>query len=606
MALVNVAAELVRRGRKVLVVDFDLEAPGLETYKHLHPPKPHPGIVEYVTEFRRTNEVPNLLDPDEPYIYEATKARPIGKKGGRLWVMPAGRRDKAYRNALVDLDWQQLYAKQHGFLLFEDTKKGWEVELKPEYVLIDSRTGDTDVLGICTRQLPDAVVMMFTPNEQNLAGLENVCRDIRCEKTRLEKPIKLHFVASNVPNQDDEDHHLRKHLGRFRKKLAISDDTPIPIIHRNETLQLLNQPVFVLDRPHSWLAGEYRALVRVLQVENLEDRVSALVFLREIQKERSWNVGHVIPEDANHLKGVTFQFWSDAKVLFRVGEYLLRYREPSMALKRLNRVLELDPDFGDALFERALCHRMLRDDAAAAEDLFHYLRDHGTRSEKNESALLELLSISLDEFLKTLDLPPVKVSIFCRDSHDSHAGLWLLSKISVRLIQERRWDEAIRCFEHRKVKELIESGNRLDLPTWKPLHAFHLAMAHWGKAGEPRRKYCVQALRAYEPIMDYNPFSSMLGDEEDPYDCSSFKFYGSWFQDLSLLYWGAGDTQKAEEALGKALAGLGEPGDLVFDLGVSSWTFRETTVLEYRKDCEEIRRMIHGERVRPAFLGPQR
>ncbi len=53
MALVNVAAELVRRGRKVLVVDFDLEAPGLETYKHLRPPKPHPGIVEYVTEFRR-------------------------------------------------------------------------------------------------------------------------------------------------------------------------------------------------------------------------------------------------------------------------------------------------------------------------------------------------------------------------------------------------------------------------------------------------------------------------------------------------------------------------------------------------------------------------
>src|SRR5271168_2494145 len=82
MALVNVAAELVRRGRKVLVVDFDLQAPGLETYRHIQPPtsrsgpdKPtrkirlddddglqpptsrsgsgtgHPGIVEYVTEY---------------------------------------------------------------------------------------------------------------------------------------------------------------------------------------------------------------------------------------------------------------------------------------------------------------------------------------------------------------------------------------------------------------------------------------------------------------------------------------------------------------------------------------------------------------------------
>src|SRR5947208_4220930 len=84
MALVNVAAELVRRGRKVLVVDFDLEAPGLETYKRLRPQQPHPGIVEYVTEFRRTQAVPDLRE----YIYET---KPIGKRGGRLWVMPAGR-----------------------------------------------------------------------------------------------------------------------------------------------------------------------------------------------------------------------------------------------------------------------------------------------------------------------------------------------------------------------------------------------------------------------------------------------------------------------------------------------------------------------------------
>src|SRR5260370_5393266 len=198
MALVNIAAELVRRGRKVLVVDWDLEAPGLETYKHLQPPKPHPGIVEYVTEFRRSNAVPDFHD----YMYET---KPIGNKGGRLWVMPAGRRDRAYRTALANLDWQRLYKEEEGFLLFEDSKMGWQEELKPDYVLIDSRTGDTDVLGICTRQLPDSVVLMFTPNEQNLAGLENICRDIRREATEgLKKQIRLHFVASNVPNLDDE------------------------------------------------------------------------------------------------------------------------------------------------------------------------------------------------------------------------------------------------------------------------------------------------------------------------------------------------------------------------------------------------------------------
>ena len=32
MALVNVAVELANTGRRVLVVDFDLEAPGLDTF----------------------------------------------------------------------------------------------------------------------------------------------------------------------------------------------------------------------------------------------------------------------------------------------------------------------------------------------------------------------------------------------------------------------------------------------------------------------------------------------------------------------------------------------------------------------------------------------
>ena len=79
-----------RIGRKVLVVDFDLESPGLETFDRLRPPKPHPGIVEFVTDYRRTMQSPDVRDT-------SMKLAPVGKKGGRLWVMPAGRRDAYYR-----------------------------------------------------------------------------------------------------------------------------------------------------------------------------------------------------------------------------------------------------------------------------------------------------------------------------------------------------------------------------------------------------------------------------------------------------------------------------------------------------------------------------
>jgi MinD-like ATPase involved in chromosome partitioning or flagellar assembly len=271
LALVNIGAELARRGRKVLLVDFDLEAPGLETFARLRPPKPHPGIVEFVTEYERTMQAPDVRE----YIYEAPA---VGKKGGRLWVMPAGRRDANYQAALINIDWNRLYGERDGFLLFEDTKAQWKQEFQPDYVLIDSRTGHTDVEGICTRQLADSVVLMFMPNEQNLIGLEGVCRAIRIEETEgLKKSIRLHFVAANVPDLDDEDRILHRQIQAFRKRLDIKAFSGV--IRRYENMNLLDQSVFTLDHPHTRLAHSYRRLLRTLLMDNLADRDGALLFL---------------------------------------------------------------------------------------------------------------------------------------------------------------------------------------------------------------------------------------------------------------------------------------------------------------------------------------
>jgi MinD-like ATPase involved in chromosome partitioning or flagellar assembly len=366
MALVNVAAELVRRGRRVLVVDFDLEAPGLETYKHLRPPEPHPGIVEYVTDYRRTYEVPNLLD----YIYAAES---IGKKGGRLWVMPAGRRDRDYRNALVALNWKRLYKEEDGFLLFEDMKKGWDEELKPDYVLIDSRTGDTDVLGICTRQLPDSAVLMFAPNEQNLAGLESVCRDIRREETvGLKKKIHLHFVAANVPNLDDENRILRRQLNAFCERLEIKWIDGV--IRRYESLNLLDQSVFTLDRPHTRLARAYRRLLRMLLKDNLADRDGVLSFLghptRALTLDGGMNAGYLHMAETNHLYRIARHFLNDIEILNEVGWSLMQRGDYWSARRVFDRVLELDPTHTDANYHQMYEERKVYDvrSHAAAED----------------------------------------------------------------------------------------------------------------------------------------------------------------------------------------------------------------------------------------------
>src|SRR5262249_40959971 len=147
-----------------------------------------------------------------------------------------------------------------------------------------SRTGHTDVAGICTRQLPDSVVLLFHPDRQNLRGLARVVRQIRHEESEpRNKKIKLYFVMSNVPDLDDEDQILASNMRRFSEVLGY--DSLTATIHRYSSLALLNQVVFALDRPNSRLARQYRGLVKELVRGNLEDREGALSFLSDVDEK---------------------------------------------------------------------------------------------------------------------------------------------------------------------------------------------------------------------------------------------------------------------------------------------------------------------------------
>ena len=145
-------------------------------------------------------------------------------------------------------------------------------------MLIDSRTGHTDTAGICTRQLTDAVLILFFPNEQNLRGLTKVVQDIRSEARKpRKKKIDLHFVMSNVPDLDDEDRILESKINAFQKQLDFRREPMV--VHRYNSLALLNQVVFTKDRPGSRLAQEYHDVVREIVRGNLEDREGALDYI---------------------------------------------------------------------------------------------------------------------------------------------------------------------------------------------------------------------------------------------------------------------------------------------------------------------------------------
>ncbi len=178
-ALANVAVLLAKWGWKTLVVDFDLEAPGLHNYLG--------GLL-------RSNRGPGLVDLVLAHMQGApldwgsvTQNLDLGTDGGHLDLLRAGRvkeDQEGYRADLQKLDWQKLYGPDHDL---GRVIERWRDEWTNTYdaVLIDSRTGLTDIQGICTAQLPDQLVVLFTCNDQSIDGVVEVARQSREDRARL-------------------------------------------------------------------------------------------------------------------------------------------------------------------------------------------------------------------------------------------------------------------------------------------------------------------------------------------------------------------------------------------------------------------------------------
>lgn len=345
LAVANVAHHLAMTGRRVLVVDFDLEAPGVATFSSMRPPSHQRGIIEFVNEFLDSNAAPSVSD----FVYQSTLSAP---GSGALWVMPAGEDTDSYMSQLSRIDWRELYARRHGYLLFEDLRKQWEHQLRPDYVLIDSRTGHTDVGGICTRQLPDEVVLMFFPNEQNLHGLERVVADIRREALPpRERRIHLKFVMANVPDLDDEDSILRSRIRDFKRRLGVEQFDAT--IHRYESLSLLNQSIFTVDRPRSRLAREYRSIATSIVTSNPQDSRGAVEWLGSVRTRILSGGGMLNTDDADRLDEIERAHAGESDVLRSLAETHLVLLDAHRAYALAERASSLAPNDPEALLVKS-------------------------------------------------------------------------------------------------------------------------------------------------------------------------------------------------------------------------------------------------------------
>jgi tetratricopeptide (TPR) repeat protein len=219
LALVNTAVRLASRGKKVFILDFDLEAPGVDAFDWFRDENPRPGIVEYIGSFADDGKV----DPLDQYVSEVNSSKTAP---GKIFFMGAGRKDENYQFLLSRLDWKHFYKQQDGFLFVENLKSTIGRKYAPDYVLVDSRTGLTDISGICTLQLPDLVVLIFNLNNQNVQGVSKIYRSI--QKNKLGKMIKTLQVASPIPDVPDFVGVRRERLENAREKIGAEVDVILP------------------------------------------------------------------------------------------------------------------------------------------------------------------------------------------------------------------------------------------------------------------------------------------------------------------------------------------------------------------------------------------
>jgi MinD-like ATPase involved in chromosome partitioning or flagellar assembly len=235
LALANVAALLAKKGRKVVLVDFDLEAPGLDSFDEFKCISGKPGVVEYVSEFCNTNHAPKI----ENFIHRCLVDNITL---GELWIMPAGKKDACYNRARSIINWTEMYDSGIGTAFVENWKAAIARHCQPDYVLVDSRTGLTDVGGICTFQLPDLVVMLFGLNEQNIKGISAVAKAIR--NTDSGRIPQIHYVATPVPNMPSE----KKNLVSERLEIAKKEvGAEIESIIRYSSSAALHERLFTLE-----------------------------------------------------------------------------------------------------------------------------------------------------------------------------------------------------------------------------------------------------------------------------------------------------------------------------------------------------------------------
>jgi MinD-like ATPase involved in chromosome partitioning or flagellar assembly len=525
LAIANVATYLALLGQKVVAVDFDLEAPGLH-YKLLNQTKLSHlrGVVDYIHDaLASTNgSLPNIED----YLVRVPAASVLS---GEIWLLPAGAAPSpSYWEKLSSIVWHDFLYQENsrGTLFFLELKELLRKKLSPDFLLIDSRTGITEIGGVATTLLADKLVCMLLNNQENLDGARVVLRAInRSMRPPGSKRVQMVPVLSRVP-VDNEIESERQSIEEVKRFLNEKDPDPENTLIFDEVLSLHSDPdLYASERilvggdlppDKSPLLRDYLRLFGKI--------VNSDVVGRNFHPIIQSALAHLLesPDEAQReLENLAFSF--NLAPAFR--ELLKVYRLRNIEGDRILRVAEHLWHFGDDADIPLLF-------AVVQKDFKEMYRWH------KRGFSLEFVE---DVWRKSKTYDP-RVAIGLAESYDNRSGTnhalsileeaWkyseednnLLARYIIQLSRTKRWEEArklvernrARCLEHPQLsiawaemecagpwsevpEELLEPGVLQAIDEHNPILSLELI----SKGGQPD-EWQKRAVEALEMILEKN------------------------------------------------------------------------------------------------------
>lgn len=217
--LANLACLQAMQGRKVLIIDLDLEGPGQHSSGLF---KGNPvadsaikgGFIDLCEAWQqhRAHTPDDVYEWDlRDYMLRSTLLDALPGTGkGEIFLMPAGKQlDHGYTQKLNGLHWHSFFSSSgsgsHGSRLFDTLKLYCEIE-ELDYVFIDSRTGLSDPYYMATSWLSDTVVCFSLLNRQSIEGCRYAMEFIQTEdfQNKYGKKRVLPVLTMIPPTKDIE------------------------------------------------------------------------------------------------------------------------------------------------------------------------------------------------------------------------------------------------------------------------------------------------------------------------------------------------------------------------------------------------------------------